>query len=110
MTLDLIIRMIDWLVATGIGASYTFEGYLKGHTRPFEDGLDVISRNGHVTRIAEGHCGGFFSYPSMTMRSTGGYLGLLRATNTQTCASSTSTAGTATSSRKTGSSSTISIF
>ncbi|MGI9452514.1 MAG: nuclear transport factor 2 family protein [Geminicoccaceae bacterium] len=99
-TLDLIIRMIDRLVATGvrttiedlkldwhndmlwwgpagIGASYTFEGYLKGHTRPFEDGLEFISHNGHVTRIAEGHYGGFFGYPSMTMRSTGGYLSLL---------------------------------
>ena len=99
-TLDLIIRMIDRLVATGvkttiedlkldwrddmlwwgpagIGASYTFEGYLKGHTRPFEEGLEFISHNGHVTRIAEGNYGGFFGYPSMTMRSTGGYLGLL---------------------------------
>ncbi|MEM9443562.1 MAG: nuclear transport factor 2 family protein [Pseudomonadota bacterium] len=94
-TLDLIIRMIDRLVATGvrtkvedlkldwhddmlwwgpagIGASYTFKGYLKGHTRPFEDGLEFIKHNGHVTRIAEGHYGGFFGYPSLTMRSTGG--------------------------------------
>lgn len=99
-TLDLIIRMIDRLVATGvrttvedlrldwhedmlwwgpagIGASYTYEGYLKGHTKPFEDGLEFIRHNGHVTRIAEGHYGGFFGYPSMTMQSTGGYMGLL---------------------------------
>lgn len=103
-TLDLIIRMIDRLVATGvrttvedlkldwhddmlwwgpagIGASYTFEGYLKGHTRPFEDGLEFIKHNGHVTRIGEGHYGGFFGYPSLTMRSTGGYLGLLSASD-----------------------------
>lgn len=98
-TLDLIIRMIDRLVATGvrttiedlrldwhedmlwwgpagIGASYTFEGYLKGHTRPFEEGLEFIRHNGHVARLAEGNYGGFFGYPSLTMRPTGGYMGL----------------------------------
>ncbi|MEM7045380.1 MAG: hypothetical protein AAF543_21430, partial [Pseudomonadota bacterium] len=68
-----------WRGLAGIGAFYTFEGYLKGHTRPFEDGLDFIRHNGHVTRIAEGYYGGFFGYPSLTMRSTGGYLGLLSA-------------------------------
>lgn len=99
-TLDLILRMINRLVATGvrttiedlqldwhddmlwwgpagIGASYTQPGYLKGHTGPFEDGLEFIRHNGHITRIGEGNYGGFFGYPSMTMKSKGGYMGLL---------------------------------
>lgn len=98
-TLDLIERMINRLIDTGvkttiedlkldwcddmlwwgpagIGASYTQEGYLKGHTRPFEDGLEFICHNGHVVRVGEGNYGGFFGYPSLTMRATGGYMGL----------------------------------
>lgn len=98
-TLDLIERMINRLIATdvkttvedlkkdwatdmlwwgpaGVGASYTFDGYLRGHTKPFEDGLEYIRHNGHVVRIAEGNFGGFFGYPSLTMRPKGGYMGL----------------------------------
>ncbi|WP_298922479.1 ester cyclase [uncultured Roseobacter sp.] len=98
-TLDLIERMITRLIDTGvkttiedlkldwrddmlwwgpagIGASYTQQGYLKGHTRPFEDGLEFIRHNGHIVRLGEGNYGGFFGYPSMTMRATGGYMGL----------------------------------
>ena len=98
-TLDLIERMIHRLIATGvkttiedlqldwhddmlwwgpagIGASYTQQGYLKGHTRPFEDDLKFIHHNGHIVRLGEGNYGGFFGYPSMTMRATGGYMGL----------------------------------
>ncbi|WP_127115183.1 ester cyclase [Shimia sediminis] len=98
-TLDLIERMIHRLIDTGvkttiedlkldwrddmlwwgpagIGASYTQQGYLKGHTRPFEDGLEFIRHNGHIVRLGEGNYGGFFGYPSLTMRATGGYMGL----------------------------------
>lgn len=101
-TLDLIDRMIQRLVSggvrtpledlpldwhddmlwwgpAGIGASYTHQGYLKGHARPFEDGLEFIRHNGHQTRIAEGSYGGFFGYPSITMRPKGGYLGMTTA-------------------------------
>ena len=101
-TLALIERMIARLVATGvrttredleldwredmlwwgpggIGASYSFDGYLEGHTRPFEAGLEFISHNGHVMRGGEGMFGGFFGWPSLTMRPTGGYLGLTSA-------------------------------
>ena len=104
-TLDLIERMITRLIDTGvkttiedlrldwhddmlwwgpagIGASYTQEGYLKGHTRPFEDGLEFIRHNGHVLRMGEGNYGGFFGYPSLTMRATGGYMGLTSACDT----------------------------
>ncbi|MFA3919416.1 ester cyclase [Ruegeria hyattellae] len=65
-----------WWGPTGIGASYTYQGYLKGHTTPFEDGLEFIRHNGHIVRLGEGSYGGFFGYPSMTMRSKGGYMGL----------------------------------
>lgn len=105
MTLDLIERMIHRLIDTGvkttvedlkldwhddmlwwgpagIGASYTQEGYLKGHTRPFEADLEFIRHNGHIVRLGEGNYGGFFGYPSMTMRPTGGYMGLTSASDT----------------------------
>ena len=105
-TLDLIMRMIDRLVATGvrtteedlqldwhddmlwwgpggIGASYTHGRYLEQHCRPFEEGLDFIRHHGHVLRFAEGNYGGFFGYPSMRMRSTGGYLGLLSSSDAE---------------------------
>lgn len=104
-TLDLIERMIHRLIDTGvkttiedlkldwhddmlwwgpagIGASYTQEGYLKGHTRPFEADLDFITHNGHIVRLGEGNYGGFFGYPSMTMRVSGGYMGLMSASET----------------------------
>lgn len=65
-----------WWGPAGIGASYTHQGYLKGHARPFEDGLIFVRHNGHVTRIGEGNYCGFFGYPSLTMKPANGYLGL----------------------------------
>ncbi|MEM0937439.1 MAG: ester cyclase [Pseudomonadota bacterium] len=105
-TLALIDRMIDRLVSAGvrtlrsdlaldwhedmlwwgpggIGASFSFDGYLVGHTGPFEEGLDFLSHNGHETRGGEGAFGGFFGWPSLTMRPKGGYMGLTSA-STQT--------------------------
>lgn len=70
-----------WWGPAGIGASYTYEGYLKGHTRPFEAELEFIRHNGHIVRLGEGNYGGFFGYPSMTMRATGGYMGLTSASD-----------------------------
>lgn len=64
-----------WWGPSGIGASYTFPGYLSGHCRPFEAGIEMVRHDGHETRIGEGNYGGFFGYPSMYVRSTGGYLG-----------------------------------
>lgn len=65
-----------WFGPAGIGASAWHHGYRRGHTKPFEDGLEFIRHNGHQCRIGEGAFGGFFGYPSLTMRSTGGFLGL----------------------------------
>jgi len=71
-----------WWGPSGIGASYTHQGYLAGHCRPFEAGIEMIRHDGHETRIGEGNYGGFFGYPSMYVRSTGGYLGAAHRTDT----------------------------
>ena len=65
-----------WFGPGGIGASAFFKGYHRGHTNPFEEGLEFIRHHGHVTRLAEGNYGGFFGWPSMTMRPTGGFMGM----------------------------------
>lgn len=98
-TLDLINRMLDdligagvespiddlkktwhpdmiWFGPTGIGASYTFERYRAQHCAPFEQGLAFLRHNGHVCRIGEGRFGGFFGYPSITVKCRGGFMGL----------------------------------
>ena len=103
-TLDLIIRMANRLVGEGmqttipdlekdwnkdmlwwgpggIGASYTYEGYLKGHTGPFEDGLDYVEFTGHIVENAEGNYGGWFGWPNLLMRPKGNYMGLTSATD-----------------------------
>ena len=65
-----------WFGPGGIGASATFEGYRRGHSGPFEDGLAYVRHTEHVARLGEGVFGGFFGYPSLTVRSTGGFMGL----------------------------------
>lgn len=64
-----------WIGPGGIGASTFFEGYRRGHTALFEEGLDYVYHTEHVARLGEGNYGGFFGYPSLTMKSTG-FLGL----------------------------------
>ncbi|RMF40429.1 MAG: nuclear transport factor 2 family protein [Alphaproteobacteria bacterium] len=65
-----------WFGPAGIGASAFFKGYHRGHTDPFEEGLEFIRHYGHVARLAEGNFGGFFGWPSMQMRMTGGFMGM----------------------------------
>ena len=65
-----------WWGPGGIGASYTQKGYLKGHTRPFEDNLDFVSFPGHILENAEGNIGGWFGWPSLLMKAKGNYMGL----------------------------------
>ena len=64
-----------WFGPGGIGASAFRHGYRRGHAGPFEEQLEFVGHTEHVARIGEGHFGGFFGYPSLTMRSRG-YLGL----------------------------------
>lgn len=65
-----------WFGPGGIGASAHFEGYRRGHSGPFEDGLQYVRHTEHVARLGEGNFGGFFGYPSLTVNSTGGFMGL----------------------------------
>lgn len=66
---------MTWFGPGGIGASGFYEGYRRGHTGPFEAGLEFVDHTEHVARLGEGAYGGFFGYPSLTLRSKG-YLGL----------------------------------
>ncbi|MEM6729410.1 MAG: nuclear transport factor 2 family protein [Pseudomonadota bacterium] len=65
---------MGWYGPGGIGASAWFHGYNRGHTHPFEAGLEFVKFKEHVARLGEGRYGGFFGYPSITLKSKG-YLG-----------------------------------
>ena len=70
-----------WWGPGGIGASYTYEGYLKGHTGPFEDNLDFIDFSGHILENSEGNYGGWFGWPNLKMKPKGNYMGFKQNTN-----------------------------
>ena len=70
-----------WWGPGGIGASYTIDGYTKGHTKPFQDGLEFIKFNGHILSSAEDDLGGWFGWPNLIMKPKGGYLGLTNTGN-----------------------------
>ncbi|MEO0486432.1 MAG: nuclear transport factor 2 family protein [Pseudomonadota bacterium] len=65
---------MTWFGPGGIGASAFYDGYNRGHTHPFEAELEFVGFTEHVARLGEGHYGGFFGYPSITLKSKG-YLG-----------------------------------
>lgn len=65
-----------WFGPAGIGASAFYKGYRRGHSGPFEEGLHFVRHNGHQCRIGEGHFGGFFGYPSLTLTCKGGFMGM----------------------------------
>ncbi len=65
-----------WWGPAGIGASYTIERYIEQHQSPFRTHLTDYEFNGHLCRMAEGNYGGFFGWPNLRMRNTGGYMGL----------------------------------
>jgi len=66
-----------WWGPSGIGATYTTDRYLQQHADPFLIPFRNERRhNGHLCRLAEGKFGGFFGWPSMTLRSEGGFLGM----------------------------------
>jgi len=64
-----------WWGREGIGATYTIDRYVEQHQKPFRTQLSDRVFNGHVARLAEGNYGGFFGWPNLTLRPTGGYLG-----------------------------------
>ncbi len=65
-----------WWGPAGIGATYTVERYIQQHQRPFREHLTDYRFNGHKCRMAEGKFGGFFGWANLSMRNTGGYMGM----------------------------------
>lgn len=66
-----------WWGPAGIGATYTIERYIRQHSGPFRTALSKGYRfNGHLCRLAEGHFGGFFGWPNLTLTNVGGFMGM----------------------------------
>lgn len=66
-----------WWGPAGIGATFTIPRYIAQHAGPFGRALDDGYRfNGHLCRLAEGTFGGFFGWANLTVRNSGGYLGM----------------------------------
>jgi predicted ester cyclase len=65
-----------WWGPDGIGATYTQERYIEQHQRPFRTQLADRKFNGHLAKLSEGNYGAFFGWPNLTLRPTGGYMGL----------------------------------
>ena len=66
-----------WWGPAGIGATYTIERYVRQHSIPFGNALSAGYRfNGHIAKIAEGDFGGFFGWANLTLRNSGGYMGM----------------------------------
>jgi hypothetical protein len=65
-----------WWGPAGIGATYTIERYAEQHSGPFRAAFADRKFNGHICRIAEGHFGGFFGWPNLTLTHRGGFMGM----------------------------------
>jgi hypothetical protein len=65
-----------WYGPGGIGTSITIPRYQEQHQTPFRTRLSDNRFNGHVCRIAEGTYSGWFGWPNLNNRNTGGFLGL----------------------------------
>lgn len=65
-----------WWGPAGIGATYTIPRYARQHAGPFRASFADRAKTRHVCRLAEGHYGGFFGWPSFTARPTGGFMGM----------------------------------
>jgi hypothetical protein len=66
-----------WWGPCGIGATYTIDRYILQHARPFGDALYAQRTfNGHICKMAEGHFGGFFGWPNLTLQNSGGFMGM----------------------------------
>jgi hypothetical protein len=66
-----------WWGPAGIGATYTIERYVRQHSTPFDAALSAGYRfNGHIAKISESDFGGFFGWANLTLRNSGGYMGM----------------------------------
>lgn len=69
-----------WWGPAGIGATYTIERYIRQHSIPFDNALSAGYKfNGHICRLAERDFGGFFGWANLTLRNSGGYMGMTAA-------------------------------
>lgn len=69
-----------WWGPAGIGATYTIERYIRQHSIPFDNALSAGYKfNGHICRLAESDFGGFFGWANLTLRNSGGYMGMTAA-------------------------------
>ena len=67
---------MNWFGPTGIGSSLGMSGYLKGHTRPFEDKLKITKIHDWELAVAEGHYSAVMWLPCLTMKNSNGYMGV----------------------------------
>ena len=65
-----------WWGPAGIGATYTVPRYAEQHSGPFREAFKTRRFNGHVSKVAEGHYGGFFGWPNLTLKHEGGFMGM----------------------------------
>ena len=65
-----------WWGPEGIGATYTIPRYIEQHQAPFRRNIGNRVFNGHLCRMAEGHYGGFFGWPNLTVTNAGRFMGL----------------------------------
>lgn len=65
-----------WWGPEGIGASFTIERYARQHAGPFRAAFQSRQFNGHVAKLCEGHYGGFFGWPNLTLEHKGGFMGM----------------------------------
>ncbi len=65
-----------WWGPHGIGATYTIERYAVQHSGPFREAFVDRKFNGHLCKMAEGHFGGFFGWPNLTLKHRGGFMGM----------------------------------
>ncbi len=65
-----------WWGPAGIGATYTIPRYAEQHSGPFRKAFSNRKANGHLCKIAEGHFGGFFGWPNLTLTNTGSFMGM----------------------------------
>ena len=67
---------MNWFGPTGIGTSLGFPGYRRGHTGPFETLLDTVEIHDWELAVAAGNFSAVMWWPCLTMRNTGGYMGV----------------------------------
>ena len=65
-----------WWGPAGIGATYTIPRYAQQHSGPFREAFGSRKFHGHIASISEGHFGGFFGWPNLTLNHGGGFMGM----------------------------------